>query len=329
MIKRAVVGFALLIAGMPLTLTASSISSEQVAEWLQRLSHASKTMNYEGTFVYRHGDQLESVHIIHKADDKGEHERIISLNGVAREVIRNNNKVTCILPDSKDVIVSSSPVESKLPSFPADIERLSKYYNFVFEGYGRVAGRPVRRIAIRPRDEYRYGYRLWMDDAFELLLRSELLDNEGNAVEQVMFTDIKLLESIDDKRLLPNISGKEYNWMTGDDNHKDASYKATNMGWYASQLPGGFALKHKNLHRLPDNKQSVAHLLYSDGLASVSVYIESYDESADNLKGASRMGAVNAYGNVVGNHHITAVGEVPRATVELFSTSVSYQKGNH
>ena len=326
MIKRAVVGFALLITGLPLSLMAGSVSSEQVAEWLQRLSNASKTMNYEGTFVYRHGKQLESVRIIHKADDKGEHERIVSLNGVAREVIRNNNKVTCILPESKDAIVSANPVDAKLPSFPKDVASLAKHYNFVFEGYGRVAGRPVRRIAIQPKDEYRYGYRLWQDDAYELLLRSELLDSEGKAVEQVMFTDIKMLETIDDKHLLPNISGKEYNWVRGDDSHKHTSKQVIDaMGWSVDSLPAGFTLKHKNIHRLPDNTKSVDHLLYSDGLASVSVYIESNETKADALNGASRMGAVNAYGNFIGKHHVTAVGEVPRVTVELFSRSISYQ----
>lgn len=327
MTRRAVLGFALLIAALPLPLRAATISSEQVAEWLQRLSYASKTLNYEGTFVYRHGDQLESVHIIHKADSQGEHERIVSLNGVAREVIRNNNKVTCILPDSKDVIVNSNPVQSKLPSFPADIESLAKHYNFAFEGYGRVAGRPVRRIAIIPRDKYRYGYRLSLDDAFELLLSSELLDNEGKAVEQVMFTNITLLQDIDDKALLPNISGKEYHWVTDEGSHTEDASNAANMGWYAGQLPGGFVLKYKHIQHMPENKQKVAHLLYSDGLASVSVYIESYDKLSDNLKGASQMGAVNAYGNILGKHHITAVGEVPRATVELISRSVGYQSG--
>jgi sigma-E factor negative regulatory protein RseB len=99
------------------------------------------------------------------------------------------------------------------------------------------------------------------------------------------------------------------------------------MGWYVSQLPAGFTLKYKNMQQMPENKQSVAHLLYSDGLASVSVYIESYDKQSDTLTGASQMGAVNAYGNILANHHVTAVGEVPRSTVELISRSVAYQPG--
>jgi sigma-E factor negative regulatory protein RseB len=317
----------MLLVVLPFTVSAGSVSSDQVAEWLKRLSYASKNLNYEGVFVYRHGDRLESVQIIHKADSKGEHERIVSLNGVAREVIRENDKVTCILPDSKDVVVSSKPSGARLPVFPSDIDGLAEHYDFVFEGHGRIAGRPVRQIAIRPKDKYRYGYRLWLDDAFELLLRSDLLDNEGNAVEQVMFTDIKLVESIDENRLLPNISGKEYNWVTGDDKHAKYDHADEGKGWNAVNVPAGFYLKHKNVHRMPENPRAVNHLLYSDGLASVSVYIEAYDDSADVLKGASRMGAVNAFGNVVGKHHVTAVGEVPRATVELISSSVQYQQG--
>jgi sigma-E factor negative regulatory protein RseB len=324
MISKVITGLVLLCGLWPAA-QAGNISSEQVGEWLERLAKASRTLNYEGTFVYRHGEQLDAVHIIHKADQQGEHERIISLNGVAREVIRNNDQVACVIPETKAVVVDKNLPAARLPSFPDDIKSIARYYDFEFEGYGRVAGRPVRQIMIHPRDNYRYGYRLWLDDAFELLLGSELLDGEGNPIEQVMFTDIRVMENIDEARLKPNIAGKEYKWLIDDENTQDSS--STEMpGWRAENVPGGFELKQNVMQRLPEHTGMVNHLLYSDGLASVSVYIEPLPRNIDVLRGASQMGAVNAFGRVIDDYHVTAVGEVPAGTVKLISSSLQYVK---
>lgn len=300
------------------------ISSDTVQEWLSRVTHAGKTLNYEGTFVYRHANQMEAVHIIHKSDQDGEHERMVSLNGVAREVIRNNDNVTCILPDNRSVLVDNYGPETRLPSIPSDLSQIGAHYDFVYEGYERVASRQARRVMIRPKDNFRYGYRLWIDDAFELLLSSELLDTQGNVIEQIMYTDLKLYEELDDNRLKPNIVGKEYTWVTDKDN-KAAVPMPMDEGWRAGKIPQGFMLSHRNKHHLPDNRMPVEHIVYTDGLAWVSVYIEKLDTKDDSLQGASSMGAVNAYGRVMGDFHITAVGEVPQATVQLIGNSVNHQ----
>lgn len=308
-----------------LTVQAEQISSDTVREWLGRVTDAGKNLNYEGTFVYRHGNELEAIRIIHKADKEGERERMISLTGSAREVVRNNKVVTCISPDDNSVVVDNKPPGSRLPSFPKELTKLDAYYDFNFEGYERVASRQARRVVIKPQDRYRYGYRLWIDDAFELLLRSELLDPDGNAVEQIMFTDIKLYESIDEKRLQPNLSGREYTWITDDDTPNDAPM-SVDARWNVKNKPIGFMLEHRNMHRLPESKTPVEHLVYTDGLAWVSVYIEKLASKSNLLQGASNMGAVNAYGRIMGQYHITAVGEVPAVTVELLSSSVIYTK---
>lgn len=300
------------------------ITSDTVQEWLSRVSRAGKTLNYEGTFVYRHANQMEAVHIIHKSDQDGEHERMVSLNGIAREVIRNNDNVTCILPDNRSVLVDNYGPEARLPSIPSDLSQIGAHYDFVYEGYERIASRQARRVMIRPKDNFRYGYRLWIDDAFELLLSSELLDTQGNVIEQIMYTDLKLYEEIDDDRLKPNIVGKEYTWVTDKDN-KAAAPMPMDDSWRAGKVPQGFMLSHRNKHHLPDNRMPVEHIVYTDGLAWVSVYIEKLDTKDDSLQGASSMGAVNAYGRVMGDFHITAVGEVPQATVQLIGNSVKHR----
>ena len=316
--------FLSLLSSLSLATAMETITSDTVQEWLSRVTHAGKTLNYEGTFVYRHGDQMEAVHIIHKSDSNGEHERMISLNGVAREVIRNNDNVTCILPDNKSVVVDNQGPESKLPSIPSDLSKIGQYYDFIFEGYERVASRQARRVMIRPKDKFRYGYRLWIDDAFELLLASELLDTQGNVIEQIMFTELRPYEKIDVARLKPNIIGKEYNWVIDKDN-KTSTPMPMDDGWWAKDKPQGFMLSHRNKHHLPDNRMPVDHIVYTDGLAWISVYIEKHNKNNEGLQGGSSMGAVNAYGRVMGNYHITAVGEVPLSTVQRISRSINHR----
>jgi len=316
---------AVLLISNSLAVNAEQIDSDTVREWLSRVTAAGKTINYEGTFVYRHGNDLEAIRIIHKADEKGEHERMISLTGSAREIIRNNELVTCILPDNKSVVVDNKTPGARLPSFPEELAQLDAYYDFTFEGYERVASREARRVVIKPQDRFRYGYRLWIDDAFELLLRSELLDPDGNAVEQIMFTDIKLHESLEDELLKPNLSGREYTWVTDDETAKDTPMPV-DASWRVENKPNGFMLAHHNMHNLPESNLPVEHLVYTDGLAWVSVYIEKLTNGAETLQGASNMGAVNAFGRIMGQYHITAVGEVPAVTVELLSSSVVHTK---
>ncbi len=321
--RRGFLIFVLLFSS--LTVNAEQITSDTVREWLGRVTDAGKNLNYQGTFVYRHGNDLEAIRIIHKADEKGERERMISLTGSAREIIRNNKFVTCISPDNKSVVVDNKTPGTRLPSFPKELAKLDAYYDFNFEGYERVASRQARRVVIKPQDKFRYGYRLWIDDAFELLLRSELLDSEGNAVEQIMFTDIKLYETIDEKLLQPNISGRVYTWVTDDETPHDKPMMV-DARWSVENKPKGFMLEHHNMHRLPESNLPVEHLVYTDGLAWVSVYIEKLASESDLLQGASSMGAVNAFGRIMGDYHITAVGEVPAVTVELLSSSVVHAK---
>jgi len=316
---------AVLLFSTSLTVNAEQINSDTVREWLGRVTAAGKNLNYEGTFIYRHGNEMEAVKVIHKADEKGEHERMISLTGSAREIIRNNKVVTCILPDSKSVVVDNNTPGTQLPAFPSELDQLDAYYDFSFEGYERVASRQARRVVIKPQDRFRYGYRLWIDDAFELLLRSELLDPEGNAVEQIMFTDIKLHESLSDDLLKPNISGREFTWVTDDETAHDQPM-SVNPNWKVKNKPKGFMLSHHNMHNLPETNLPVEHLVYTDGLAWVSIYIEQIVKAGDSLQGATSMGAVNAFGRVMGQYHITAVGEVPAKTVELLSSSVVHTK---
>lgn len=303
--------------------------SGMVHSWLAKTSEAMRTLNYEGTFVYSHNGKLESMRIIHKVDAYGEHERLVSLNGEAREVIRNNTRITCILPASKSVVVDKSRPKQFFPFSMAarNINRLDKYYEFRLGKQERIAGRMAQRVSIKPRDIYRYGYRLWIDTESGILLKSDMLNTRGRSVEQVMFTDIRINHDIPSEALTPQIVGKEYKWFADDEKPSTEIKPLRTPEWKVSKLPQGYMMAESNHHRLPTSKWPVEHLVYTDGLATVSVYVEKLQGKDDSLHGVSHMGAVHAYGNVVDKHQVTVVGEVPQQAVELIGNSIVHMPG--
>lgn len=308
----------------------AAVAQEDARDWLRQMSAASQELNYRGTFVYLHQGRLEAMRIIHRAAEGGEQERLVALTGDAREVIRDKERVTCILPKSKAVMVGRSLPRKPFPAaLPRDLDDLTDNYAFLVQGEERVAGLPARIVLIRPRDAYRYGYRLWLDSGSRLLLKSELIDTEGLAVEQIMFTDLELLDTIPESELQSALRGEDYT-RKGHDRPVETAGAAAEAGgmsasdWTVTRLPPGFMLTHSNRHALPSaGSDEVEHLVFSDGLATVSVYIEPASGSDQpGLAGASRMGAVNALSLRQNGHQITVVGEVPQMTVERLGESV-------
>lgn len=298
-------------------------AQQNAHEWLRQMSTASQTLNYRGTFVYLHQGRLEAMRIIHRAAEGGEQERLVALTGEAREVIRDKERVTCILPKSKAVMVDRTLPRKPFPTdLPRNLGDLADNYEFLVQGEDRVSGLPARGILIRPRDTFRYGYRLWLDRDNGLLLKSELLDADGGPVEQMMFTDIEVLDSVPEADLRPALQGEDYTRQRQPPAATSAAAAAASAAgeWTVTGLPPGFMLTHRSRHALPASSDEVEHLVFSDGLATVSVYIEPQGESG--LNGASSMGAVNALGLRQGKHQITVVGEVPRLTVERIGASV-------
>jgi sigma-E factor negative regulatory protein RseB len=296
---------------------------QDARDWLERMSRAAQSLNYIGTFVYQNRGNLDAMRIIHAMDEQGERERLLSLTGPRREVLRDNQMVTCILGDSRSVYVNKSRPRTPFPvSFPKELMQLEKYYQFELEQEDRVAGRKCRVVAVKPRDELRYGRRLCVHEGSHLLLRSELTDADGRAIEQVMFTSVEFPEHIDNRALLPELSSADFTWKREPDQQPQAGGRAAESRWKVFQVPDGFMLMDHSWHQLSADEPGVEHWVYSDGLASVSVYIEVSGNREDSYSGVSHRGALNAYGTMVEGHYVTVVGEVPRRTVEMIGNSV-------
>lgn len=291
-------------------------------EWLERMSSATQSLNYSGTFVYQHEGRLEAMQVLHAMDEDGERQRMMSLTGPRREVLRDNREVTCILGDSQSVVVNKSRPRLPFPaSFPSQLDELEKNYRFQLQGEDRVAGLSCQVVEVKPRDNFRYGRRLCVHADSHLLLRSELTDGRNRVIEQVMFTSVEFPSSISEHDLSPDFSAGNYSWQRQPD-EQPVSGGQSDSQWQIRQVPDGFMLVDRRWHRLSGD-MPVEHWVFSDGLASVSVYIEESGKEHDAYSGQSHRGALNAYGTMVSNHYVTAVGEVPMRTVEMLARSVA------
>jgi sigma-E factor negative regulatory protein RseB len=308
-----------------LGLAAPLVQAADIQTLFARMHQVGRNLDYEGTFVYQHGDQLESLRIVHKTGAGGVRERLVSLNGAPREIIRTGSEVHCYLPDENAVLIEHRRAdERKFPALlPDSLAQLNGNYKISIGKPGRVAGRKAVSVHIKPRDAYRYGYLLWADEASGLLLKASLQDERGDVVEQYMFTQVVIGKAIAESELKPQYPAKGIVWQRA-----DAAPQSSPTGqWLATRLPAGFTLTARMMRMLPARKQPVEHLVYSDGLAVVSVFVERVEDEAKSnlLSGLTRMGVVHVFGKVIDGHQVTVVGEAPAMTVDMIGESVSSQ----
>ena len=302
------------------------LSAEVVADatdWLMRINSAAAEVNFAGTFVYIHDGEIEAMEVARRVKDGMMQERLYSLNGAPREVIRGMDKVWCYIPDQNVVMYDYRQIsQSGFPKIlPGDFEQLERNYHFVEGADGRIADRPAHQIKVIPNDAYRYGYSLWADRDTGLLLRSDLINQRDEILEQYLFINVDIGGDITDEQLVA-VSDKDEFQLFG--NNTPITAAADFSDWRLTQMPDGYTLS-KHIRRMsPMDAGEVEHLVYTDGLSSVSVFIKAIRAGQSEMSGLSRMGAVHAYRKTLNNHRITVMGEVPAETVEYLAHGVEY-----
>lgn len=313
----------LLSISLALPVAALAAQLEEVQAWLEKMQRAAHMVNYEGTFVYGQQDHLSSMRIIHRVTPQGEQERLISMDGTGREVVRDGSKVTCFLPDSNAVVVEKSrPVKQFPPEFPMKIDELKDFYTFSLAGTSRVAGHLTQGIKILPKDPYRYGHYLWVEKKTGLLLKTHLLNEQGKPIEQFVFTQVTFLDEVPDEYLVTSVNSQGFTWYEAKESadKSEQAHPDMNVAW----LPGGFKEDMERMQKMPTGGMPVKHKVFSDGLSSVSVFIEEgMEHDNSNLVGGSHMGAINAHGRSLGDYHVTVVGEVPHVTVQKICEAIT------
>lgn len=297
---------ALLCAAASL-LAAAPVAADDAVAWLLKVSEAGRQANYQGTVVYRDGQRMDVMRLVHRQQDGRVQERLTSLNGRPRDILREGDRVAFIAGDE--------PVQSSRSLFPVlsqdQLARAAHHYEFRDLGSARVAGRSCRGVIMSPRDEFRYGYEICGDTETAVPLRVTLLDRRGRTVEQLMFTEIAFPARIADAAFAPPPGAKPVAADTA-----PAAVEAPET-WRLVRLPPGFRVVRRDLAPAPDGQGMVEHVLLSDGLSTVSVFGVRPAATERRFRGLSNIGAMNAYGRRVGAFHITVVGEVPPGTVRM------------
>lgn len=308
------------------TLAAPAFAGDPEARaWLERMSRALANQNYDGRFFHLSESRSETLRIIHRVDRGKVTERLVSLDGSGREIVRNESEVICYLPDARTVLVEKrtddNPLLNALPSYSKGLE---EHYSIEkVGGVVKALGRKTQMIVVQPRDQYRYGYKLWLDQETAMPLKSQLCDRDGKVIEQILFAELNLRDRISADELKPSISGEGFKWLRQD--VQQPRLANAMVGWNVMHLPAGFRLTTWRIQIIAGSAAPVRHLVYSDGLASVSVFIEPRNAEGAQMRGLARMGAAFAFSRDLDDQTVTAVGEVPAATVQAIAGGVKRQ----
>lgn len=304
----------------------SGNASADQADLQQLLSKMNQTLergNYEGTFVFMHNGNVETMSIVHGYSDSGVREKLVSLTGDAREVIRDQDVLTCIWPRDKLVVIETASATHGLPSsLPTNLKEMAFHYKLTEVGQARIAGHDCTMVRFEPLDELRYGHELCLEVEQGMVLESKTFDVSGKTIENMMFTSFRMRESVPEKLFQPSVHLNDYTWKTA--SIELNGEMLPDQAWKIEELPPGFSLQSVSRRLMSASNNPVQHMVLTDGLASVSVFISKVDDPENMYKGAHKQGVINAYARDINQHQITVVGEVPQGTVKMIGSSITY-----
>jgi sigma-E factor negative regulatory protein RseB len=311
-----------------LTLAAATAAAADTPQsWLDRMNAALTTRNYVGVFSHWQNGRVVTLRIVHRVMDGVVTERLESLDGSGRQFVRSGSELTCYLPDQRTVLVekaTQSLMPAGLPKFDAT---LADFYELQSQGTIREMGEQTQVISVTPRDGFRYGYRLWIQRSTGMPLKTELLATDGNVIEQVVFSSLTIRHHISDDEFKPQLVTAGFQWLRDD---AAPTVAAASPGvWASMQLPPGFHLTATTAQMMPGIPEPVTHLVISDGIATVSVFVQSQTTirtaPSEVRAGTAQVGSSSAFTSIQSGHKFVGVGEVPPATVRFIIESLLHQ----
>lgn len=295
-----------------LLVSIAQAAQPDVAGLLPRMADSMRQLDFEGSFVYQHGGRIDALRVFHLGGQR-ERERLISLTGPRSEIVRDNHKITTIQAGTTAVLTSSGIGPQFLPLVPnGRAPALGENYTVTVGGSDRVAGFDADIINVMPRDGYRYGYRLWLERNSRMLLRSALMaPGRSQPLEEFMFVSLDLGARPTAADLAPSA-------LPGGSAIQASEIVVPQPKWRAEAPPPGFSLVRA---LQPAGSRTVTQqLVYSDGLASVSVYVAPQRRGERDRDGATvTRGALHVFVRIGNGLSVTALGKVPEATVVALS----------
>jgi sigma-E factor negative regulatory protein RseB len=297
---------------------AAETSGDALA-WLKKIAAASRQINYAGTFVYQHGRKMETSRIAHRVDAGGEFEKLETLDGPQREIVRNNENITCYLPDTKTVIIEKRTMRQFPALLPEQWSDIAENYVAIKEGQDRVAGYDCQVITLEPKDNLRYGHKFCAELASGLPLRARTVNEKGELVDLFAFTQLTIGGAFNKDLLKSRFAGKSGDWHVERSELGQGESGGTG-DWMLKSPLAGFKKLTEMKRSIAGRQSQVAHIVYSDGLAAVSVFVETMPKSPP-PQGPTYQGAVNMYVTSTSGQMVTVVGETPARTVKQIAES--------
>lgn len=301
----------------------------EILSILRKMQGAAQKLNYSGTFVYQQANQIRTSRISHLLDASGEIEKLEILDGKPREYLRKNDEVACYLPESKTIQIEKNVTQEVFPAFlTPNASSLPESYSIKKTEVSRVAGVECQTYLFEPRDVYRYGYRLCAESNSGLLLRAQTINPKNEVIEQIAFTQIAIGD-IEKQKVRSSFQNTEH-WRI-----ENLTVQSNiHSGWMVKRLPAGFkkTREMKRLISVPGDEgkeknqigsHQVIQMIFSDGIAAISVFIEPYTEGR--VEGSLQQGAMTIVGRRHGNFWLTVIGEVPVTAIQQVMNSIEFK----
>lgn len=314
----------------------AAVEARDARAWLERMHEAANRRNFQGTFVVSAGGSVASSRIVHYCEGRNQFERIESLDGLQRQIYRHNDVVHSLWPQSRVALVETRQAAGQFPALlTSSAENIVQYYDVRAAGQGRVAGHEANVLLLRPRDGYRFGYRLWSEKQSGLLLRAEVFDAQEVVLEASAFSEVTIgVKPQPDQVLQPmrRIDGYRVQRPV----LREVALESE--GWSFRQLPPGFrhvsSVKRSMAAEGGGDAEasaeggvpSVLQSIYSDGLTHVSVFIEPYNPAVHRREMLMAMGATQTLVRRQGNWWLTVIGDVPVATLRAFASTLDARR---
>ena len=310
---------------------AATEDSKEAQHLLHQMQYAAQRVNFSGIFVYQQGSQVRTSRITHLLDGKNEIEKLEILDGTPREYLRTNDEIICYMPEAHTLLIEKKIAHDVFPAiFAANPAELTQYYLIKRGQMQRVAGHETQEVVLEPKDNLRYGYRLSAERSTGLLLRAQTINEKNDVVEQISFTQLDI-GNISRAQVRPTFQHTA-NWRV----ETSGATQVAALGWSVKNTPAGFK-KIREMKRMivdvaastgeaPVSKNAareVLQLVYSDGVAAISVFIE--PESRSRTEGSMQQGALNIAGKRQGEFWLTIVGEVPAAAIRQVANSIEFK----
>ena len=301
---------------------AQAQTSPEAMALLRRIYQATEKLSYSGIFVYQQGERAETSRITRVTGRGGDVERVETLDGMPREIVRTRDSVRCYLPESQTVKVERRTDQRAFPAMlPERITDLARNYTITRGEPMRIAGYDCEAVVLTPKDELRYGYKLWADANTGMLLKARTFNSKGETVEQFSFAQLTI-GNVPRDRVKTRHAAQS--WRI-----EDAAVTPADLaqaGWTVNGALPGFRKIIEVTRRLGEARP-VGQMVYSDGLAAVSVFIEPMAGRAEAVRpGLSSLGAFHIYTREVANHIVTVVGEAPAASVQRIANTVEFRR---